>query len=639
MLCVLFLGDDDGGTANATQGDGSNDHPPIGTMFGIHADGFVSRLRHSFSDFITADQTGLGGVGGRFCAGGMCLVIGLFIADNAGMPMVFSVIVPGFAVDMTDFPDVAANATVGVTSILKVMHGKTVGIFASGTGKPVVGFIRCPGVGIAVFVVPCGSDDISTDGAGLGGLFGSLGTGCVGCGILFVTTDAALVPMVILVVAPCAVILMGDLAGLTTAVAVGVAVVIIGMGGGFCNYLGFRGTAGGTGVGFFAFCFAGGLFAYGTLVPGVSSGFLCTADGAGMLMGSIVGLFPGAVGVRIALGNGFRFGMATGSTGESFFTFSLTIGLLGHFSAVQSVGNSFFFATEGTGVLMAVVIDFAPCTVGVAVRLGHGFRLSMAAGGASEGFLTGFLTVGGLCYFAVVPSMGNGFFFTAGGASAFVILAVRICPCTKTMIFCFCYCFGFGSGAASTGNGLFTGILTGRLLGNGSLIPCVICFFNGATIGTGALVFAVIDFRPCAEAVIALDIDGQRIDRSGDGTVIVTGIHIGRDGGVANGRTALNTEGKGEDLAGNGGTFCKGKSAGTAGEAGQSRAAEGTFTADKLKDTAVVNQHKGRRPAVLYLGNTDGEINGVATVCTGLGSTDGHGSRTGGKDGTNHGGE
>ena len=195
----------------------------------------------------------------------------------------------------------------------------------------------------------------------------------------------------------------------------------------------------------------------------------------------------------------------------------------------------------------------------------------------------------------------------------------------------------YGAHVIRTGNGLFTGILTGRLLGDGSLIPCVICFFNSAAIGTGAPMLAVIDFRPCAEAVIAFDIDGQRIDRSGDGTVIVTGIHIGGDGGVADGGTALDTEGKGEDLTGNGGTFREGKGTGAAGKAGQSRTAEGTFAADKLKDTAVVNKHECCGPAVLYLGNADGEINGVATACAGLGSTDGHGCGAGGKDGTDHG--
>ena len=218
-----------------------------------------------------------------------------------------------------------------------------------------------------------------------------------------------------------------------------------------------------------------------------------------------------------------------------------------------------------------------------------------------------------------------------------MIVVVHLGPRTVSVVLGLCDGLSPGGSTDRAGIGLLASFLTAGLLGHGAIVPCMGCLFHGAAVGAGALVIGIVCLGPSAVAVIALDLDGQRIDGGRDGTGGVTGVDIGGDGGIANRSAVLDLQSKGEDLAGNGGSLAVSEGAGAGREACQCGAAEGTFTADEFKDIAVIDQHERGGAAVLHSGDADGEVDGIAAVGTGLVCSDGHGCGAGGADRADHG--
>ena len=589
-LSVILRVDD--GTANTTQDNHCDDDPPGEVEFGLLMDGIISVLFQSRCDFVAADQAGLWRLGSGFCTRGMRILVRYFAANRTGIPVIFGITIPFIAVEMTCQTDKAADGAVGVAIVLKVMRCQTFRLLAACAGKPMVGFIHDPGVGIVMLVVPCGSDHISADGTALVGSFSCLRAGGMGCGILLLAAYAACIPMLVLVLFPCAVILMTGVANLSADVAIGIAVVIIGMGGGFGNYFAFGGTTAGAGIGFLTLGQTAGLFGYNTLVPGMGGSFFLLANGTDMLMGVFARLFPFSIGVGRGNGHDLRLCMTTGSAGVGFGAFLFAVGLLGDLALVPGVCNSFHLTAERAGMRMGRVIDHGPDTVAVVVCLGNGLGLGVTACSTGEDLFTSFRTGGYLGHSSAVPGVGSGFFRTADGTSMLMVDTVCLFPCAKAVIFVLGHGLDFCCTTIRAGIGLFAGFLAGRFFGDGALIPGVCCFLHSTAICTGMLMVGIINPAPCAERVITLDIDGKGVDRGGNGTVFITGVHIGRNGGAANRSAVFDPEGEGEDLTGNGGAFGKGKSAGAVREVCQGRSAEGAFAADELKYAAVIIQHE-----------------------------------------------
>lgn len=140
------------------------------------------------------------------------------------------------------------------------------------------------------------------------------------------------------------------------------------------------------------------------------------------------------VGMCTKLSNYFCFSCAAGSAGDGLFSSFFAGSLFDNFTAVPCVLHRLVLLANGAGMLVRVIVHFAPRPIAVGVGFRQCFCFCSATGSAGIGFAAGFFTRGLLGYGAAVPRMVYFFYVTAGRTSAAVLGSVAGVA-TETVIF------------------------------------------------------------------------------------------------------------------------------------------------------------------------------------------------------------